>query len=282
MKMKKKQRIFAWLMVFVLLLSGAAVQGTNSKKAVAATTVKCYKFSLAQSTKVGNYYYRVNDSMALQRSKSKTKNYKTIVSAMSNNGIYLSTGKMIYYATYAYDKEASTVYSCKMDGTSKKKILTAKKFLEPSMVCQNKLYFTEGFLGYSTYSTPLKGKAKLSLEKKKLRLFNEANGQYIIGAMNESDDADYFDVCIYNTKAKKVISLGAGTAANMVGKKVYYASVNKSTERVTIRKCNPDGSKKEVVSVLDSAVWGISKLTSTYCIGCSRDNGDAREQKFYY
>ena len=40
--------------------------------------------------------------------------------------------------------------------------------------------------------------------------------------------------------------------------------------------------KEEVVAVLDSAVWGISKLTSTYCVGCSRDNGDAREQKFYY
>ena len=76
--MKRTQRIFAWVMLFVLLLSGVAMQQTKPKRAVAATN-KCYEFSYGKKVKVGKYYYRVNDEGILKRSKSKNKNFETVV-----------------------------------------------------------------------------------------------------------------------------------------------------------------------------------------------------------
>ena len=283
--MKKKQRIFAWMMMFVLLLSGVAIQETKLQKAVAATE-KCYEFTYDKKVKVGNYYYRVNDKGNLQRSKSKSKNFKTIVNSDRGGYVYLSTGKLIYWVHYVENKNkvTSTIYSCKMDGTAKKKLLTANKGLRPSTIYQNKLYLAEGCEseGYVTYVTSLKGKAKLKLEKKELRLFNERYGQYILGAEWEPTDVSSYGVCVYNAKTKKKISLGAGTAACFIDKKIYYANYDGKNNCFYIKRCNPNGSKKEVLATLDDTIWYVTKVTKTYCEGYSTTSEDLKIVKIKY
>ena len=281
-KMKKKQRIFAWMMMFVLLLSGVAIQETKLQKAVAATE-KCYEFS-GKPVKVGNYYYRVNNKGNLQRSKSKSKNFKTTVN--SKSGFYLSTGKIICWVEYVENKnkETSTIYSCKMDGTAKKKLLTTNKGLRLSTIYQNKLYLAEGCgLGeYVTHTISLKGKAKLKLEKKELILYNNRYGQYILGAEWEPTDVSCYGLCIYNAKTKKKISLGAGSAARFIGKKIYYASYDGKNNCFYIKRCNPDGSKKEVLATLDDTIYYVTKVTKTYCEGYSTTSDDLKIVRIKY
>lgn len=117
------------------------MQNTTSQKAVAAAN-KCYEFSYGKKVKVVKYYYRVNDEGALQRSKSKNKNFETVVN--TSTAIYLSTGKLIYCVDYSDEKGTSTIYSYKMDGSSQKELLTTKKTLMPSIIYQNKLYLSSG------------------------------------------------------------------------------------------------------------------------------------------
>lgn len=279
--MKRTQRIFAWVMLFVLLLSGVAMQQTKPKRAVAATN-KCYEFSYGKKVKVGKYYYRVNDEGILQRSKSKNKNFETVVNA--STAIYLSTGKLIYCVDYSDDKGTSTIYSCKMNGTSKKELLTTKKTVMPSIIYQNKLYLASGseWSGYVTYSIPLKGKAKLTLVKKELRLFNQRYGQYILGAEWEPTDVSSYGICIYNAKTKKKISLGAGTAARFIDKKIYYASFDEKTNCFSIKRCNPDGHQQEVLATLDDTIYYVTKVTKTYCEGYSSTNEDLKTVRIKY
>ena len=280
--MKKKQRIFAWMMMFVLLLSGVAIQETKLQKVVAATE-KCYVFEYEKTVKVGNYYYRVNDKGYLQRSKSKNKNFKTIVRADAN---YLSTGKMICVFEYVTNKKKTTrtIYTCKMDGTAKKKLLTTSKEVTPSTIYQNKLYLTEGseIGGYVTFSVALKKNSKIKLEKKELRLFNERYGQYILGTEWDPTDVSCYGVCVYDAKAKKKISLGEGTAAHFIGKKIYYASFNRKNKCFQIKRCNPNGSKKEVLATLDDTIWYVTKVTKTYCEGYSTTSEDLKIVKIKY
>ena len=273
---KKGEKLLAWMLMLIVLLSGAVAANKTVPQKTEAATVKCYSFAEGKKVKIGKYYYKVNTKGKLQRSKSKDKNFKNI--ANSNTADYLSTGNMIYYVNETKGKEESTIYSCKMNGKSKKKILTVKKYISLSTIYKNKLYVSEGSEsdGYVTYSLSLKDKAKLKKVKKELRLFNERKGQYILGAEWMPTDVSAYGICIYDAKNNKKISLGAGLAACFIDKKVYYASYDDKVNCYYIKRCNLNGSKKEVLASLDDTIWYVTKVTKTYCEGYST-SGDGMD-----
>lgn len=273
------KKSLTWMLMLVMIVSGAVtVSQISAQKAEAATT-KCYSFPEGKKVKIGKYYYKVNSKGNLQRSKSKNKNFKTIVS--SSNANYLSTGKLIYYVDCSVStqgKEKSTVYSCDMNGKSKKKVFTIKKSITLDTIHNTTLYVSQGseWSGYVTYSYSLKGKAKLKKVIKELRLFNEQKGQYILGAEWMPTDVSSYGICIYDAKKNKKISLGAGLAACFIDNKVYYASYDEKANCYYIKRCNPNGSKKEVLATLDNTIWYVTNITKTYCEGYST-SGDGMD-----
>lgn len=286
--MKKKRKILlAWMLCGVLLFSGAVAVNIAAPQKAKAAKEQCYSFKEGDKSKIGKYYYRVNKKGNLQRSKSKDKDFKTIVS--SNTANYLSTGKMIYYINQTESKEESTVYSCKMNGKSKKKILTVKKYIDLSTIYKNQLYVFSGCEytggesdGYVTYSLSLKGKAKLKKVKKDLLLFNQRRGQYILGAEWMPSDVSSYGICIYDVKQNKKISLGAGLAACFIDNKIYYASYDEKINSYHIKRCNLNGSKKEVLATLDDTIWYVTKITKTYCEGYSTEGDGMNIVKIKY
>lgn len=268
---KNGKKFFVWILMLVVLLSGTVAANKTVPLKAEVSTEKCYR--IYRKVKIGKYYYRVNRNGKLQRSKSKSKNFKTIVE--SNLRQYLSTGKFIYYINETTGKEKTTVYRCRMNGKSKKKILTVKKDISLSTIYKNKLYVYQGgeAAGYVTYSISLKGKARLKKVKKQLCLFNERKGQYILGAEWEPTDVSAYGVCIYDAKKNKKISLGPGTAACFIGKKVYYASYDSKEHCYYIKRCNLNGSNKEVLATVDNTIWYVTNVTKTYYEGYSSPNG---------
>lgn len=291
--MKKNiKRIFAWMLMFAVLVSGANVVNKTAPKKVEAAETKCYGFcedgdyiySTKKRVKIGKYYYRVNKYGNLQRSKSKNKNFKTILK--SNTTDYLIYGNLIYFAQLSGGKKGEmeyTIYNCNMNGESQKKIFTTQKQasrLSFSTIYKNKLYLSiygESEGDCQTYSISLKGKAKLKKVKNKLCLFNQRYGQYILGADWLPSDVGDHGVCIYDVKKNKKINLGTGRAC-FAGKKVYYSSYSAKAECYYIKRCNPDGSNKEVIVQLDKEISLVTKVTKTYCEGITMSN-DGKEKK---
>lgn len=273
---KKGKKLLAWMIFGVVLLSGVVTVNMAVPKEAKAAKEKCYSFTEGEKIKIGKYYYRVNKKGKLQRSKSKDKDFKTIVN--SNTSSYLCTEERIYYVNETKGKEESTIYSCKMNGKSKKRILTVKKYISLSTIYKNKLYVSSGSesVGYVTYSLSLKGKAKLKKVKKELLLFNKRNGQYILGAEWMPTDVSSYGICIYDVKQNKKISLGAGLAACFIDNKIYYASYDEKINSYHIKRCNLNGSKKEVLTTLDDTIWYVTKVTKTYCEGYSTE-GDGMD-----
>lgn len=283
------------MLMFAVLISGVnVVNKTVPKKAEAAET-KCYGFcedgdwnySTKKRVKIGKYYYRVNKYGNLQRSKSKNKNFKTILK--SNTVDYLIYGNLIYFAQLSGGKKSEmeySIYTCNLNGKSKKKIFTTQEqasSLSLSTIYKNKLYLSiyaesapEG--NCQTYSISLKGDAKLKKVKNRLCLYNQRYGHYILGAHWLPADVGDHGVCIYDVKKNKIIHLAANGEACFAGKKVYYSSYSAKAKRYYIKRCNPDGSNKEVVAKLDKKVLLVTKVTKTYCEADTMSN-DGKEKR---
>lgn len=283
--------------MFVMVISGITVVSKIAPQKAEAAATKCYgfckdgdyRYSTKKRVKIGKYYYRVNEYGELQRSKSKNKNFKTIITDDDDdidyytNTDYLVTGKRIYYTQRKVNGEEDVqtiIYSCNMNGKSKKKILTANENFDLSTIYNNKIYvcrYSEGGT-CMTWSISLKGEAKLKKVKKRLCLFNQRYGQYILGAEWFPQDVSDHGACIYDTKKNKKISLGTGMAC-FIGKKVYYSCYNAKKECYYIKKCNPDGSKKEIIAKLDKEVLIVTKITKTYCEGYNYGNNEGVHKK---
>ncbi len=302
--MKKNIKgFFVWMLMFVMVISGTTVVNKIAPQKAEAATTKCYDFyedgdyhfSTKKRVKIGKYYYRVNEFGELQRSKSKNKNFKTIISdddndmECYNNVDFLVTEKQIYYTQFTSrevkgeQKVQTIICSCNLNGKSKKKILMANEDFELSTIYNNKIYVSR----YSqvgtcmTWSISLKGEAKLKKVKKRLFLFNQRYGQYILGTEWFPQDESGYGACIYDVKKNKKISLGIGRAC-LIGEKIYYASYDANKQCYYIKKCNPDGSKKEVIAKLDSTIYYVTKVTKTYCEGYSTVEGSLNKVKITY
>lgn len=277
-----KKSVFAGLILCAVLLCGVGLFGGNASRQASAATSGCYRFPYdGQKIKIGSYYYRLNKDGVLQRSKSKSKNFKTV--AKSNTSDYLSDGKKIYYLNYSDKKKARVIYRVNMDGKAKKKMVSTKKYITLSTIYNNKLYVAEGGeeIGYTTYSVALNGGSKLKLVQKELRLYNERQGQYILGAEWEPTDVSPYMICVYNAKTNKKIRIGVGTAAHFIDKELYYASWEDETFK--IKKCNPDGTNVKELAVLENdTVWYVYKVTKTYCEGYSTDGDGLKVVRINY
>lgn len=283
------------MLMFAVLISGANLVNKTAPQKVEAVETKCYGFcedgdfvySTKKRVKIGKYYYRINDKNGnLQRSKSKNKNFKTILKDATDCLIY---GKLIYFAQLSgkEGKEEYTIYTCNLNGKSKKKIFTTQEqasSLSLSTIYKNKLYLsiyaessTKG--NCQTYSISLKGKAKLKKVKNKLCLFNQRYGHYILGAHWFPSDVSDHGVCIYDVKKNKIIHLASNGEACFAGKKVYYSSYSAKAKRYYIKRCNPDGSNKEVVAKLDKKVLLVTKVTKTYCEAVTMYTNDGKEKR---
>lgn len=279
------------MLMFAVLLSGANVVNKTAPKKIEAAETKCYGFcedgdwnySTKKRVKIGKYYYRVNNHGNLQRSKLKNKNFKTILK--SNTVDYLIYGNSIYFAQLSGGKKSEmeySIYTCNLNGKSKKKIFTTQNTrLSLSTIYKNKLYlsiYAEGEGICQTYSISLKGEAKLKKVKNRLCLYNQRYGHYILGTNWLPTDVSDHGVCIYDVKKNKIIHLAANGEACFAGKKVYYSSYSAKAKRYYIKRCNPDGSNKEVVAKLDKKVLRVTKVTKTYCEAVTMHTNDGKDK----
>lgn len=262
------KKTFKSLFLCFCLLFGAFVFVNTPAEAEAASYARTDR-----DTKVGKYYVWVDSNTnALQISKSKTGNGKTLAKATRGRNLtfrVLSNGSSIYYLENNYVTDIGYIYRIKTNGTGRTYIGKVKTADLLSAYYDGNLYLDchakNDYTLIHTYRFNLKSKKATRVVKNMAVSFSD--GKYLVGSPNSGAYGPN-DLYSYNCKTKKKTKItGKFGGASKVGSKIYYAEFLSngygSVHTFRIRRCNFSGSsKKTVISQIKAS--SIRKITSTY------------------
>lgn len=256
-------------LICILMLCAFFVIGTHTEAASDE-----YKplfgenYEFGDSVKCGKYYFKVSP-----------QDYKVYV-AKSKNGTYKQTsiaynsytnGKQIYYVSE--NRLCKYVISSGKETGIKK--LSNKKDWSISLVYGGKIYLSaDNFDEWSVQTYVYK------ISSKKLSKAADVNirvrsGKYVLTQDEYRSDVSPYPVSLYRLTAngmKKVKTLSKRCfGCRFLGDKVYYTDyAGEYMEKVTIYRCNKDGSgKKKLGSFQSDSEYGMVQVTefnSKYCV----------------
>lgn len=274
---------FLSIMLAVILFANIfTIQSTPDS--VQAATNQYVLIDSKYPVKIGNYYYKITESGKLKRSKSSTKNFKTMF-RKSNTSSFLTNGKKVYYIAYS-EKAPTALYQCSIKGKNKKKIKNLPDSYYSyhlSAFYNNKIYFASGTEtdGFTTYTVNASGKGAVKKEKKSLYILSSYK-QYMVGYSVQSSDVSDSSLCLYNAKTKKKTSLGLGSAPRFFGNKIYYARYNSAKDTYYIKSCNCDGSDKKSIAKIPNGFAHIHYVGASYCYYSQFVSDIFQELKYVY
>ena len=208
-----------------------------------------------------------------------------------SNGIYQYPEKKAlpggYYFKFQCDENGTRAYVYRNN-----RIVAKRVFNDPYQIMNftyvkrinGKHYFNcwrtygAGIVGIYTWkpgeTTFKKVKSKVLLDNKKhIGKYWAAYWDYL------PSDTSFMNMCLYDTKKNKRISLGKRVdAIKPIGKKFYYCKFNKDGDKVTIMSCSKNGKNKKILKVRKlknkkgTPSWeketfmGVKKMTKHYVV----------------
>lgn len=266
-KLKHKSK---WLLVIGLIMLWAFFAGGMYAEAAADEYKPLFgeNYKLGESVKCGKYYF-----------KYSTKDYKVYV-AKSKKGPYKKTsisyqsytnGKQIYYVS----ENRLCKYVCSSGKETKLKKLPDNKYWKLSLVYGGKVFLTgENFDEWSLQTYVYKISSKKLSKAANVSIITNS-GKYVLTQDEYRSDVSPYQTSLYRITAngmKKVKTLSKRCfGCRFVGDKLYYTDYGGDyMEKVTLYKCNRDGSGKKKLAFFETdseygAIY-VTEITSKYCV----------------
>lgn len=225
-------------------------------------------YEFGESVKCGKYYFMCSpQNYKVYMAKSKNGTYKETPVSFSS----YTNGKQIYYVS----DNRLCKFVCSSGKETKLKNLSDKKYWSISLVYGGKIFLSaNNFDEWSVQTYVYKISAKKLSKAADVNIMIHS-GKYVLTQDEFRSDVSPYQTSLYRLTAngmKKVKTLAKRCfGCRFLGDKVYYTDyAGEYMDKVTIYRCNKDGSGKKKLGYFETdteyGMIQVKEFSSKYCV----------------